>query len=228
MSDVWGASYLYLACSMLMLIMPSTTFITAHSQTGIDRKHFQKMMESCISDAFRRHLLREAQAAFRNSWVSAHKAQEQLQQLVIQTQELYLDKWFDMGVNAWRQVIEHGTFPILRAIDDWASDLREIVSEPVPPLMVVLSHYWNRTMDGMNRHGIAIDKQVWGHLNDMVTNVNRFQHDRRLSKHLSELKEAVDGFISKSGQDIETLVRNCELEVRDMWMTWHRQFMPEL
>ena len=186
------------------------------------------MMESSISDAFRRHLLREAHAAFRNSWISAHKAQEQLQQLVIQTQELYLDKWLEMGVNAWRQVIEHGTVPILRAIDDWASDLREIVSEPVPPLMVVLSHYWNRTLDGMNRHGIDIDKQLWGHINDMVTNVNNFHREKRLSKHLSDLREAVDGFIAKSGQDFDLLVKSCELEVKDMWLAWHRQFLPEL
>ena len=186
------------------------------------------MMESSISDAFRQHLLREAQAAFRNSWISAHKAQDQLQQLVIRTQELYLEKWFEMGANAWKQVIEHGTVPILRAIDDWASDLREIVSEPVPPLIVVLSHYWNRTMDGISRHGIAIDKQVWGHLNELVTNVNHFHYEKRLSKHLSDLKETVEGFIVKSGQDIETLVKNCELEVKDMWLAWHRQFMPEL
>ncbi len=186
------------------------------------------MLESSISDAFRLHLLHEAQAAFHNSRTSAHKAQEQLQQLVVHTHQMYLDKWFQMGVHAWGQIVEHGAAPILRVLDDWASDLREIVSEPVSPLVVVLSHYWNRTMDGINRHGITIDKQVWGHINDMLDSVNHFHHEKIFSKHLSQLREAVEGFVSKSGQDIELLVKSCELEVKDLWMSWHRQFMPEL
>ena len=213
---------------MQILTIFFATVNTAHRNTGIDRKHFQKKVELSLSEAFRRHLLHEAQSAIRNSWISAHKAQEQLQQLVIQTQELYMDRWLNMGGNAWRQVIEHGAGPILKAVDDWVSDLREIVTEPVPPLMVVLSHHWNRTMDGINKHGIAIDKQVWGHLSDMVTNVNEFHHEKRLSKHLIDLKEAFDGFIAKSGREMESLIKSCELEVRDMWLSWHRQFLPEL
>ena len=77
------------------------------------------MVESSVAGALRRHLLREATAAFRNSWVSAHGAHEQLQQLVLQTQELFLDRWIEMGARAWRQGVVDGATPMVNAVEDW-------------------------------------------------------------------------------------------------------------
>jgi len=195
------------------------------------------MMESSISNALRQHLLHEATAAFRNSWAQAHKAQEQLHHFVLKTQELYLDRWIGMGVQAWHQTqanvwdgVVNGTAPLVRAVEDFVCDLKEIVSEPVPPLAVVVSHYWNRTIEGINKHGnISIDKQIiWVHFNELVAKRHDFKPEKRISKHLGELRKAFDKFITKSGQDLELLVKSCELEVKDMWLTWHRQFMPDL
>lgn len=183
------------------------------------------MVGSSISVALRRHLLGEATAAFRNSWVSAH---EQLQLLVLQTQELYLDRWIDKVARAWREGVVDGAAPMVRAVEDWLVDIRDIVTEPIPPLAVVLSHHWNRTVDGINKHGISMDRQLWEHFNDMADKVINFKREKAMSKHLNDLRVAVDGFIVKSGQDIELLVKSCELEVKEMWLQWHRQFLPEL
>eukprot|EP00571_Detonula_confervacea_P011528 CAMPEP_0172305732 /NCGR_PEP_ID=MMETSP1058-20130122/6971_1 /TAXON_ID=83371 /ORGANISM="Detonula confervacea, Strain CCMP 353" /LENGTH=608 /DNA_ID=CAMNT_0013017429 /DNA_START=160 /DNA_END=1986 /DNA_ORIENTATION=+ len=218
--------------------LPITNLTLAHKQTGIDQKHFQHMMESSISNALRGHLLREATAAFRNSWVSANKAQEQFNHFVLQMQELYLDRWIGMGLQAWHQTQENvwkgvvnGTAPLVRAVEDWVIDFREIVSEPVHPLAVVFSHYRNRTMGGINKHGISIDKQIWGHFNELVVTkvkVNHFKHEKKKPKHLVELRVAFDRFIAKSGQEIDLLVKSCELEVKEIWLAWHLQFMPDL
>ena len=211
--------------------------LPAHKETGIDRKHFQSMMESSISSALRGHLLREATTAFHNSWVSAHKAQTQIQQFVLQTQELYLDRWIEMGVQAWHQTqhnvwhgVVNGTAPLVRAIEVWAFDLKEILSEPVPPLALVLSHHWNRTVDGLNKYGISMDKNVWGHINELVASkMNQIKHEeKKISKHLDGLRKKFDGFIEKSGEELELLVHSCEMEVKEMWLQWHRQFMPQL
>lgn len=215
---------------------------TAHKQNGIDRKHFQPMMESSIANALRGHLLREATTAIRNSWAHAHKAKEQLQHLVLETQEVYLDRWIDNTIKAWHQTQENvwrgvvnGTVaPLVRAVDEWITDLKEIVSEPVPPLAVVASHYWNRTMEGINKYAhdkrFDIDKHFLSHLNELVAKSNNFKHrrEKKISKHLSELRDAFDGFMAKSGQDLELFVESCELEVKELWLAWHRQFLPEL
>ncbi|KAL7542270.1 hypothetical protein ACHAXR_011925 [Thalassiosira sp. AJA248-18] len=217
--------------------LPITNLTLAHKQAGIDRKHFQPMMESSISNALRRHLLREATSALHTSWAHAHKAQEQLQHFVLRTQEVYLDRWIGTGVQAWHQTQENvwkgvvnGTAPLVRAMEDWVSDLKEIVSEPVPPLAVVVSHHWNRTLDGIKKYGVtSIDKQIWrSHLHELVAKSNHFKREKKISKHLGELKDAFDGFIAKSGQDMELLIKSCELEAKDIWLQWHRQFLPEL
>lgn len=186
------------------------------------------MVESSVAGALRRHLLREATAAFRNSWVSAHGAHEQLQQLVLQTQELFLDRWIEMGARAWRQGVVDGATPMVNAVEDWLVDIRDIISEPIPPLAVIVSHHWNRTVDGLNKHGISIDRQLWGRIDDLADKVINFKREKAISNHLSDLKVVYDGFIAKSAQEIAMLVRSCELELKEMWLEWHRQFLPEL
>ena len=131
-----------------------------------------------------------------------------------------------MGVQAWHQIqanvwesMVNGTSPLVRAVDDFVYDLKEIVSEPVPSLVVVESHYWNQTIEGINKHGnISMDKQIWVHFNELVAKRNNFKHEKRISNHLGELREAFDKFITKFGQDLELLVQICKLEVKDMWL----------
>lgn len=186
------------------------------------------MLESSISHALRRHLLHEATTALRK----AHRAHEQLQQFVVKTQELYLDRWIDMGVQAWHQTQENvwkgvvnGTVPLVRAVEDWVSDIKEIVAEPVPPLAVVFSHYWNRTIGGINKYsGMPIDKQIMSHLNELLTKTNH-RREKKISKHLNDIKDAFDGFMAKSGQDLEMFVQSCEMEMKEIWLAWHRQFL---
>mmetsp|Transcript_12059 Transcript_12059/g.25928 ORF Transcript_12059/g.25928 Transcript_12059/m.25928 type:complete len:691 (-) Transcript_12059:1334-3406(-) len=217
---------------------PVTSLTVAHERTGgIDQKDFQPMMESSLSDALRQYVLDEAAAAFRNSWAQAHKAQEQLQNFfMLQTQELYLEKWIGMGAQAWHETqlnvwnrVVNGTAPLVAAVEDIVRDLKGIVSEPVAPLAVIASHHWNRTMEGFNKHGIWFDtQQIWGRYSELVSRRNDFKHENIISKNLNELKYAFDEFVAKSSQDLELLVESCELEVKDMWLAWHRQFMPEL
>ena len=97
------------------LIHQDCSCILAHEKTGIDRKHFQPMMELSLSIALRKHLIREATAAFHKSWTSAHKAQEHLNNFI---QELYLDKyldkWIGTSVKAWHQTQENIWRGVLR------------------------------------------------------------------------------------------------------------------
>ena len=83
-------------------------------------------------------------------------------------------------------------------------------------------------MDGLNKHGISIDRQLWGRIDDLADKVINFKREKAISNHLNDLKVAVDGFIAKSAQEIAMLVRSCELELKEMWLEWHRQFLPEL
>lgn len=206
---------------------------SAHRLTGIDQKHFQKMIESSISNALRSHLLHETTAVFRDSWESAHKVREQFNSFALQMQEVYLDQWIGMGLQAWHQTQENvwngvvdGTVPLVRAVEDWVLDFRDIVSEPNHPLSVILSHYRKQTMGGINKNGISIDKQIWGHFNDFVDKMrlDRSQNKKEKPKHLTDLRDAFNRF----GQDIEQLVESCELELKEIWLAWHLQFMPEM
>lgn len=214
--------------------LPISNLTLSHQHTGIDRKHFQPMMEKAVSHALRGHFIHEAKVAFRNSLISANKAQEQLQQFMLQAQEIYLDRWIGVGVsalhktqeNVWRGVVD-GTAPLMKAIEECVVDLKEIALEPIPPLAVIVSHHWNRTMDALHLHSSLIDKQIWSHLNTWLT--SKVKLDRRGSKHLmDEIRAKFDSFVAKSGHEIELLVKSCELEAKEMWLTWHRQFMPEL
>ena len=117
---------------------------------------------------------------------------------------------------------------MVNVVEDWLVDIRDIISEPIPPLAVIVSHHWNRTVDGLNKHVVSIDRKQWGHINELADKVINFKREKAISNHLNDLKVAVDGFIAKSGQEIAMLVRSCELELKEMWLEWHRQFLPEL
>ena len=64
--------------------LPILNLTLSHQHTGIDRKNFQPMMEKAVLHALRGHFIHEAKVAFRNSLISANKAQEQLQQFMLQ------------------------------------------------------------------------------------------------------------------------------------------------
>mmetsp|Transcript_57004 Transcript_57004/g.121036 ORF Transcript_57004/g.121036 Transcript_57004/m.121036 type:complete len:141 (-) Transcript_57004:1354-1776(-) len=130
----------------------------------------------------------EITSAFRNSLDQAHKAQKQLQHLAVKAQELYLDRWLGMGVQAWHQtqanvwkgVVDGAVAPLLKAAEDFVCDLKEIVSEPVPPVVVVTSRFWNRTVQEINRHAnVSIDKKQ-DHFHEFASKSYNFKHQKRI------------------------------------------------
>ncbi len=133
-----------------------------------------------------------------------------------------------MGAQAWRQCAVDGAAPLVKVVEEWLLNTRDIVSELIPPLVVILSHHWNRNVDGLNKHGISIDRHLWGHIDDQADKVINFKREKALLNHLNDFRVAVDGFIAKSGQEIEMLVRSGELELKEMWLEGHRQFLSEL
>ena len=126
---------------------------------------------------------------------------------MLQAQEIYLDRWIGVGVsalhktqeNVWRGVVD-GTAPLMKAIEECVLDLKEIALEPIPPLAVIVSHHWNRTMHSLHQHSSLIDKQIWSHLNTWLT--SKVKLDRRGSKHLmDEIRAKFDSFVAKSGHE---------------------------
>ena len=124
--------------------------------------------------------------------------------------------WHQTHANVWKGVV-NGTAPLVRAVEDLVCDLKEIVSEPVPPLLVVVSHYWNQTMDEIshsltmeqiNKYGnVSIDKQIWTHMNELVANCFGVKRKRIFG----DLRDAFDRFITKSDQDLKLLVESSNM-----------------
>ena len=124
--------------------------------------------------------------------------------------------WHQTQANVWKGVV-NGTAPLVRAVEDFVCDLKEIVSEPVPPLLVVVSHYWNQTIDKIshsttmeqiNKYGnVSIDKQIWTHMNELVANCFGVKRERIFG----DLRDAFDRFITKSDQDLKLLVESSNM-----------------
>lgn len=94
---------------------------------------------------------------------------------------------------------------------------------------MVMSHHLNRTLKGINKHAQKIDQEVGVLINDFVLAV-KDKREKRVtsSKHFQHTRQKMENFVAKSGDEIEMLVKSCELEIKEMWSTWHRQFMPDL
>lgn len=218
------------------LFSPVTNLTLANSPRGIDRKHFQALLETAFSHSIRQHLLREAEKAFRNSLTTTteftkqlkdrtiNRAQEQLYQYLLKTQDMHFDHWWEVIVQGWHHTQEsiwhgmmNGTVPILTAVGAWIEDVKQ-----TPPLALLVSHHWTKLLSEINNNVISIDQHVWRHVND--------------------LELAFDGLVAKAtGKDVEhvkynvpiekriaNLLQSCEDEMKDKWMDWHKQFFPEL
>ena len=200
---------------------------TAHERDGIDMKHFHPLMVESIIHALQQHLIQEAIIAFRNSWDTANRAHEQVQQLILQAQQLYLERWIDMGVQAWKKGVVDGKLaPMIRAVEDWLGDIRDIAAEPITPLTVILSRHWNTTLVGILKHSISIDEQLQSYMHNLSDRVMSFKQEAS-SNQLHVFREAIDRFIVKSSKDIELLMKSFKMEVKDMWLDWHRLFHLE-
>lgn len=82
-----------------------------------------------------------------------------------------------------------------------------------------------------SKHAQKIDQEVGVLINDydFVLAV-KDKREKRVtsSKHFQHTRQKMENFVAKSGDEIEMLVKSCELEIKEMWSTWHRQFMPDL
>lgn len=187
-------------------------------------KYFQPLMVESIIHALQQHLLQEALIAFQNSWDTATRAHEQVQQLVLQTQHLYLERWIGMGAQAWKKGVFDGKLaPMIRAVEDWLGDIRDIAAEPITPLTVILSRHWNTTLVCILKHSISIDEQLWSYVQNLTDRVMSFKQQKASSNQLHVFREAIDRFIAKSGKEVELLMKSYEKEVK-AWLDWHRLF----
>jgi hypothetical protein len=129
-----------------------------------------------------------------------------------------------MGAQAWKKGVFDGKLaPMIRAVEDWLGDIRDIAAEPITPLTVILSRHWNTTLVCILKHIISIDEQLWSYVQNLTDRVRWCNRIAKLPNHLHVFREAIDRFIAKSGKDVELLMKSCEMEVK-MWLDWHRLF----
>ena len=205
---------------------PVLNLTETHRNQGIDRMHFQRMLEDAVSDSFKRHVVREAISAFKNIENQANKVQEQLQQFAIQTQEAFMDNfiesmlaaWHDTQANVWNGILNT---PIVKSLEEFADEVRTIVSEPLPPLNIVVAHHWSRMINGLTKYGMKIDETLLQHVDEFINSVDGL--NTRNGK-FSELKR----FLEKTGDGMNELAKSCEDEIKDIWLQWHKQFFPEI
>mmetsp|Transcript_13206 Transcript_13206/g.28730 ORF Transcript_13206/g.28730 Transcript_13206/m.28730 type:complete len:196 (+) Transcript_13206:2-589(+) len=194
--------------------------------------HFQRMLEDAFSDSFKRHVVREALSAFKNIENKANKVQEQLQHFAIQTQEAFVDNWIESVLAAWHDTqanvwngILNASAPFVKPLEDFADDVRTIVSEPLPPLTIVVAHHWSRIINGLTKYGMKIDATLLENVNEFVaTKLNAVDGPNTQNGKLSELKR----FLEKTGDGMNELAKSCEDEIKDIWLQWHKQFFPEI
>ena len=150
-------------------------------------KYFQPLMIESIIHALQQHLLKEALIAFQNSWDTATRAHEQVQQLVLQTQHLYLERWIGMGAQAWKKGVFDGKLaPMIRAVEDWLGDIRDIAAEPITPLTVILSRHWNTTLVCILKHSISIDEQLWSYVQNLTDRLSNNKRRHQINYMFSE------------------------------------------
>ncbi|KAL3784974.1 hypothetical protein HJC23_011175 [Cyclotella cryptica] len=213
--------------------MPVVDLTTAYQPDGIDRYHFQRLVESEFANAFRRHLFSEAEEALRHSWTMAsefsdllkeqgNKVHDGLQNLVHKTQQMYVDRWIELGVqvlhetgqNLWQGWVNN-TAPLTHAFETWMQDMRTIISDPTnSPLKIVMIHHWHKIFGVFNKQDAVVDKVNWTL--------------RDLKYAFNDIKSTIHRVVAKSKDDIDQLVTSCEGEIKEMWLSWHLQFLPDL
>ncbi|EJK72999.1 hypothetical protein THAOC_05409 [Thalassiosira oceanica] len=214
------------------IFSPVLNLTETHRNQGIDQMHFQRMLEDAFSDSFKRHVVREALSAFKNIENKANKVQEQLQHFAIQTQEAFVDNWIESVLAAWHDTqanvwngILNASAPFVKSLEDFADDVRTIVSEPLPPLTIVVAHHWSRIINGLTKYGMKIDATLLENVNEFVaTKLNAVDGPNTQNGKLSELKR----FLEKTGDGMNELAKSCEDEIKDIWLQWHKQFFPEI
>jgi hypothetical protein len=151
-----------------------------------------------------------------------NKVQDGLHNLVHKTQQLYVDRWIELGAqvlhqtgqNLWQGWVNNTT-PLTSALETWIQDMKTIISEPMDsPLKIVMIHHWNKIFDGFTTQDAIVEKVNWT-LNDLKYAFN-------------EMKSSIHRLVAKSKDDISQLVTSCEGEIKDMWLAWHLQFLPDL
>lgn len=181
---------------------------TAHQPQGIDRFHFQSLLESEFSNAFRRHLFNEAEKALQSSLTAAmelkdqlllqnNKLQDQFHNFVHKTQQLYENRLLEL-TSQTKQIWMDNNFSISSVLKSWSHDAKKLLYEPTmdPSIKIVVVHHWERISKWMNRQDIIVDKIHWD---------------------FNDLKRTFGEVLS-----------SCEDEIKDMWLSWHKQFMPIL
>ena len=188
------------------LFSPVTNLTLANSPSGIDRKHFQSLLESAFSHSIRQHLLREAEKAFHNSLTSTteftkqlkdrtNRVQEQIHQYLLKRQDMHFD-------------------PILTAVGAWIEAVKQ-----TPPLVLLVSHLWTKLVAEINKNVVSIDQHVWRHVNDLElafdglvakTTGKDVDHEKykspiekRITNRMDKLKYSFVDLVAKSGGNIE-------------------------
>lgn len=203
--------------------------IKANQPKGIDRFHFNSHLESAFSDALRNHLFIEAERALNNSLTAAidfkdmiieHNSRfnDQFQVLVHKTQQLYVDKWLELGAQAIQQTKKtilndwvNITAPLSNALKAWTQDVQNAIADSKEsPLKVVMVHHWDHITHWIHDHDFTFS--------DLAS----------APENNKPIRSLLHSLAAKSRNGIDELVANCEGEIREMWMAWHLQFMPNL
>ena len=223
LSTLTGTDFFVHSCSSLK---------PANQPQGIDRVHFQPLLESEFANALRKHLFSEAEEALRTSWEKTSeftdllkeqgaKIQHQWHILVHQTQQMYVDQWIELTsqrLNQTRHSLWHGwinsTSPITSAFDSWMQDMKRSISDPAEsPVKIVTLHHWNKVVQEIHNRNAAVNK--------LTQNVNEIKYV------LDDFKSTLHDWAVKSKNDMDELVSSCESEVKDIWLAWHLQFRPD-
>lgn len=149
-----------------------------------------------------------------------NKIHEQLHNLVQNTQQ-YMDRWFDLGVQALYQTKhtiingwQNSSVPLSNALKAWASDVQDIISNPTEsPLKIVTIHHWDQLIN-------------WIHKHDKIIETMHLDFNEHLQSTIGDVQTTLLNFAEKVG--VDNLVESCEEEIKDMWLSWHLQFMPTL
>jgi len=235
------------------IFFPILNVTEANKARGIDQFHFQPLLEDTFSNTFRDHLLQEVEDLLRGSWMKAAKltenlkqqtakATDQLQQLILKIQELYLERLNEMSINAWRQTREmivhsmykaNGIIPLIEAFEDWLEDLRGMVTEPIHPLKRLIMQHFNNVSVAFVKHDILslIGGSAWekySHnlkhaLDEMVTKsldirTRKWKDglviEKKIPDHLNEIQAFFDDLISKSQRiDLKNILEYVEHEM---------------
>ena len=200
-----------------------------NSSRGIDRFHFQSHLESKVSNEMRIYLFTEAEKALHSSLTAAvgfkdlimiqnDKLHDQFSSLVHKTQQLYVDKWLELGARAFDETISsiwngwiNTTAPLSDALKSWTEDVKSTLSEHTDsPLKIVVLHH----LDEITQKYDAMMKKIHWEFDDVK------------STFINDVHSTFQSLAVKSKGGIDDLTASCQNEIRELWLSWHLQFMP--